>query len=132
MEYGMAIRARAPFEKVVAWVTESLREQGFGVLTKIDVQETLRAKLGVRIDRYLILGACNPVLARQALQIDPQVGLLLPCNVVVRADGEEVLVEAVQPDVLVDVTGRPELEPVAAEARRRLATALAAVFAVAR
>lgn len=132
MEYGTAIRVKAPFEKVVAWVTEALREQGFGVLTTIDVQDTLRAKLGVRMEPYVILGACNPTLARQALNVDRQAGLLLPCNVVVRADDGLVAVDAVRPETLVEVTGRPELQPVAADAGRRLAAALAAVYAVAR
>jgi uncharacterized protein (DUF302 family) len=132
MEYATAIRVRAPFEKVLAWVIESLREQGFGVLTTIDVRETLRAKLGTRMEPYVILGTCSPSLVRQALDVDRRAGALLPCNVVVRADDGQVAVEAVRPEMLVDVTGRPELEPVAAEAGRRLAAALSTVYDVAR
>jgi uncharacterized protein (DUF302 family) len=126
-----AIRVRAPFPDVVAWVTEALREQGFGVLTQIDVQETLRVRLGVRMDRYLILGACNPGLARRVLDIDPGLGVVLPCNVVLREDDQSIVVETVAPSRLMAVTGQPGLEPLAADAGRRLAAALDAVASVA-
>jgi uncharacterized protein (DUF302 family) len=126
-----AIRVRASFPDVVAWVTEALREQGFGVLTEIDLQATLRTRLGVQMDRYLILGACNPVLANRALAVDPSVGTLLPCNVVLREDNESIIVETVAPARLLAVAGRPELELVAADAGRRLSAALDAVASVA-
>jgi len=105
-----------------------VREQGFGVLTEIDVQATLREKLGTQMEDYLILGACNPPLAHQALDADRDIGLLLPCNVVVRADGPHAtLVQALDPQVMVQVTGRPELTAVAEEATARLRAALNAL-----
>lgn len=107
----------------------ALAEQGFGVLTEIDVQATLKAKLGTETEPYLIIGSCNPGLAHQALGVDPQVGLLLPCNVVVRTDtsdstGRTVIVEAMNPDIMVTVTGRPELEPIATNATKLLTQAI--------
>jgi uncharacterized protein (DUF302 family) len=127
MTYGTAVIVDRPHAAVVEQVRAALSEQGFGVLTEIDVQATLRAKLNEETGPYLILGACNPPLAHRALTADPSIGLLLPCNVVVRADGERTVVEALDPDIMVNVTGKPELEPVAAEAKARLAAALAAV-----
>jgi len=124
MGYGMTIRLHAPFAETVEQVRAALQEQGFGVLTEIDVRATLREKLGEELEDYIILGACNPPLAHRALQTDRQIGLLLPCNVVVRADGDQTVVEALDPQVMVDVTGRPELKPVADEAARRLTAAL--------
>ncbi|MGA8116194.1 MAG: DUF302 domain-containing protein, partial [Actinocatenispora sp.] len=100
---------------------------GFGVLTEIDVQATLKAKLGEESEPYLILGACNPQLAHQALDIDRRIGLLLPCNVVVRADGEATVVEALDPQVMVSVPEDSRLQPIADEAGRRLRAALHAV-----
>ncbi|GAA4327422.1 hypothetical protein GCM10023178_40120 [Actinomadura luteofluorescens] len=101
-----------------------LKDQGFGVLTEIDVRATLREKLGETMEDYLILGACNPRLAHRALGVDRRIGLLLPCNVVVRADGEETVVEALDPQVMVSVSDRRDLGPVADEAAERLAAAL--------
>jgi uncharacterized protein (DUF302 family) len=97
------------------------------VLTEIDVQATLRNKLGAEIEDYLILGACNPQLANRALDVDRQIGLLLPCNVVVRTDGAETVVEALDPQVMVTVAQRVELESVADEAAQRLRAALDAL-----
>lgn len=106
-------------------VEAALVEQGFGVLTEIDVAATLKRKLGVDVPPQLILGACNPQLAHRALEADPTIGLLLPCNVVLRDDGSGALtVAAMDPEVMVTATGNADLEPVAAEARRRLAAAL--------
>jgi uncharacterized protein (DUF302 family) len=127
MTYGTKVTVDRPYAAVVEQVRAALGEQGFGVLTEIDVQATLRAKLNEEIDPYLILGACNPPLAHRALTADSSIGLLLPCNVVVRVDGGRTVVEALDPDIMVSVTGKPELEPVAAEAKARLAAALAAV-----
>ena len=125
MSYGTSVTVRAPFANTVARVREVLAGQGFGVLTEIDVTATLRAKLGEQIEDYVILGACNPPFAQQALGIDRSIGLLLPCNVVVRATGDESVVEALAPQVMVTLTGYPELKPVADEVGRRLADALA-------
>jgi len=125
--YGRTVRSAVDFAQTVNRVREALAAQGFGVLTEIDVQETLKAKLGVDSQSYVILGACNPTLAHQALQVEPEIGLLLPCNVVVREDGDQVLVHALDPQVIVTLPGRAELAPVADEASRRIDAALAAV-----
>jgi uncharacterized protein (DUF302 family) len=124
MDYGMTTRLRAPFSETVERVRAALKDQGFGVLTEIDVRATLRDRLGEEMEDYLILGACNPPLAHRALEVDRRIGLLLPCNVVVRADGDDTVVEALDPQVMVGVSGQAALEPVAAEATRRLTAAL--------
>jgi uncharacterized protein (DUF302 family) len=115
------------FDDAVARTRQALAEQGFGVLTEIDVKATLKAKLGEDMEDYLILGACNPPLAHRAISINRQIGLLLPCNVVVRADPKDenvVLVEAMDPEVLVDVTGEPELRQVADDVTTKLQAAV--------
>jgi uncharacterized protein (DUF302 family) len=127
MTYGNAIILDRPHAAVVDDVRAALKDQGFGVLTEIDVQATMREKLGEQTGPYVILGACNPPLAHRALTADPSIGLLLPCNVVVREQDGRTVVEALDPGVMVALTGNAELEPVAAEAASRLATALAAV-----
>nr|WP_228836906.1 DUF302 domain-containing protein [Nocardia brasiliensis] len=108
-------------------VRDALATQGFGVLTEIDVRATLLAKLGTDMEDYLILGACNPNLAHQAFEIDRQVGKLLPCNVVVRAEDGTVVVEAMDPDLLLRADNQPGLRAIAHDARSRLAAALTAV-----
>nr|MDT0665226.1 DUF302 domain-containing protein [Micromonospora sp. DSM 115978] len=120
MEYGPKITVATPWEQTVRRVREALAEQGFGVLTEIDVRATMKARLGEDVEDYVILGACNPPLAHRALGVDRQIGLLLPCNVVVRADGDQTVVEALDPRIMVPVTGRDELRPVAEEAGARL------------
>jgi len=127
MDYGMTVRLDQPFGETAERVRGALREQGFGVLTEIDVRATLREKLGAEMEDYLILGACNPPLAHRALDTDRRIGLLLPCNVVVRADGDATVVEALDPQVMVGVSGEPGLTSVADEAGRRLASALEAL-----
>jgi len=127
MSYGTSVTLDLPFADAAGRVRAALAEQGFGVLTEIDVTATLRARLGEQMEDYLILGACNPPAAHQALGIDRSIGLLLPCNVVVRATEAGTLVEALDPQVMVTLTGRPELKPVAGEVGRRLARALAAL-----
>ncbi len=129
MSYGTSVTLDVPFAEAAGRVRAALAGQGFGVLTEIDVTATLRARLGEQMEDYLILGACNPPLAHQALQIDRSIGLLLPCNVVVRATADGTVVEALDPQVMVALTGRPELKPVADEVARRLAAALAALTA---
>jgi uncharacterized protein (DUF302 family) len=124
MSYAISVRLHRPYGEAVEQVRAVLKVQGFGVLTEIDVRATLREKLGETMDDYLILGACNPRLAHRALGVDQRIGLLLPCNVVVRADGDDTVVEALDPQVMVSVSDRPGLEPVADEAAERLATAL--------
>ncbi len=124
MSYGTRITTDLPFADAVARVREALKGQGFGVLTEIDVTATLRDKLGEQIEDYVILGACNRPFAHQALGIDRSIGLLLPCNVVVRATTTGTAVETLDPQVMVTLTGRPGLKPVADEVGRRLAAAL--------
>lgn len=120
MSYGHAVTVRQPFETTVARVRVALREQGFGVLTEIDMSGTMREKIGADVEPYVILGACNPPLAHRALEADRSVGLLLPCNVVVRSVPDGVRVEALDPRAMMSLAGEPELEPVADEAARRL------------
>lgn len=127
MSYDRTVRLDAGFDAAVTAVRKALADQGFGVLTEIDVRATLKAKLGHDMEDYLILGACNPPLARQALQADRSIGLLLPCNVVVRRDGDTTLVQALDPNTMVTLSGLPALEPVADDAAARLDAALAAL-----
>ncbi|MFF2953457.1 DUF302 domain-containing protein [Kitasatospora sp. NPDC057965] len=127
MEYGIPVTLDLPFAETVERVRAALAEQGFGILTEIDVRATLRAKIGEEIEDYLILGACNPPLAHRALRADRHIGLLLPCNVVVRADAGRTVVEAMDPQLMVRVTGQPALQAVADEAATRLRAALAAL-----
>jgi uncharacterized protein (DUF302 family) len=127
MNIAISTPVHASFDDAVARTRAALAEQGFGVLTEIDVKATLKAKLGADIEDYLILGACNPPLAHRALEANRQIGLLLPCNVVVRTDPDHagtVLVEAMDPGLLVEVTGEPELRPVAEEVTGRLQAAI--------
>ena len=125
MSYGTSVTLNAPFADTLARVRAALAAHGFGVLTEIDITATLRAKLGKEMEDYVILGACNPPFAHQALEIDRGLGLLLPCNVVVRTADNGTIVEALDPQVMVTLTGRPELKPVADEVGRMLASALA-------
>ena len=129
MSYGTSTTLDVPFAEAVTRVRAALKEQGFGVLTEIDVTATLQAKLGEQIEDYVILGACNPPLASRALGIDRRIGLLLPCNVVVRATADGTIVEALDPQIMATLTGRPDLKPVADEAAQRLADALASLTA---
>ena len=127
MSYGTQITLDLPYAEAVARVRAALTEQGFGVLTEIDVTATLQAKLGEKIEDYIILGACSPPFASQALGIDRSIGLLLPCNVVVRGADGGTVVEALDPQIMVSLTGRPELKPVADEVAGRLSNALASL-----
>ncbi len=124
MDYGLTIHTTMPFAEAVARVRDALKAQGFGVLTEIDVRATLRDKLGQEMEDYLILGACNPPLAHRALDADRRIGLLLPCNVVVRAAGDQTIIEALNPQVMVEVAGQPPLKAVADEATGRIKAAL--------
>ena len=110
-------------------VEAALRAEGFGVLTEIDVAATMQDRLGIERPPYLILGACNPSLAHRALEVDPSVGALLPCNVVLRSDGDATIVEAMDPAAAMSIGGDPAIGEVASEARRRLQRAIAAVEA---
>ncbi len=122
------MRVDAPLSDALERTRAALAEQGFGILTEIDVAATLKAKLDVDVPPQVILGACNAPLARQGLQIEPDLGLLLPCNVVVRTDESgQTLVSSLNPEIMVTVPGRPELEPIAADAKQRLRNALGSV-----
>jgi uncharacterized protein (DUF302 family) len=126
--YAIARTVALTFEEADRRVREALKEEGFGVLTEIDVSATLKQKLDVDFPRYTILGACNPPLAHQALQAEPDVGLLLPCNVVVRSlpDGQ-TMVEALDPVRQLAVAGTPALDELAGEVRKRMARVIDAV-----
>lgn len=127
MTYGSSVTLQRPFHDVVAAVRTALATQGFGVLTEIDVQATMKAKIDVEMAPYLILGACNPQLAYRGLQADPSLGLLLPCNVIVRQTDEGTIVAAIDPMTMVSVSGDTALQPVADEAAGKLSAALAAL-----
>ena len=127
MSYALSTIVAAPYEATVAAVRAALADQGFGVLTEIDIRATLRAKLDVDVADQVILGACRPALAHAALEAEPSIGLLLPCNVVVRGTDEGTLVEAIDPMTMVSVTGNSALQEVAGEASKRLETALASL-----
>ncbi len=130
MSTALSTHLATDFERAVKCTREALAEQGFGVLTEIDIKATLKTKLGVEMEDYLILGACNPALAHQALNIDREIGLLLPCNILVRADQTTpgtIIVEAMDPSLLVEVTGEPALIAIADEVTTKLATAIASL-----
>ena len=119
--YTLSISTELGFERAVERVREELKQEGFGVLAEIDVQATLREKLGVEQEPYLILGACNPALAHRALTAEPELGTLLPCNVVVyRRDGE-THISAIDAERMLSVVGNDDLSPIAGEVRARLA-----------
>jgi len=129
--YGTTVVLDRPFDDVVAAVRVALSDQGFGVLTEIDVQATMKSKLDADLPPYLILGACNPPLAYRALQAEPSVGLLLPCNVIIRQTDQGTVVEAIDPTTMVSISGNPALQPIVDEVAGRLNAALAALAAVA-
>ena len=108
-------------------VEAALQAEGFGVLTQIDVRATLASKLGVERQPYVILGACNPTLAHRAIETDPSVGALLPCNVVLRADGDATIVEALDPIAALGLVDQPAMRSIATEARDRLARVIASL-----
>lgn len=126
--YTLATTLDRGYDETVAATREALAEQGFGILTEIDLRATLKEKLDVEVAPQVILGACRPPLAHLAMQADPSVATMLPCNVVVRAvDDARTVVEAFDPEVMPGIAGAEGLEAVAAEARRRLVAALTAL-----
>jgi uncharacterized protein (DUF302 family) len=122
--YTDRVEAPGGFDEVVARTREALASEGFGVLTEIDVRATMKEKLGVEREPYLILGACNPPLAHRALEAEPELGALLPCNVVVFTEGGATHVSAVSAEQMLGMVGNPELEPVAREVGERLGRVL--------
>jgi len=126
-KYGFGKTVALPFEAAVAKVTQELANEGFGILTDIDVSATMKKKLGRDMRPYRILGACNPPYAAQAIDAEPSIGLLMPCNVVVREDAAGVHVELLDPIALFEMTDRAEVAPLAREVRARLDRVLAAL-----
>jgi uncharacterized protein (DUF302 family) len=115
------------FDEAIKRVTEELAKEGFGVLTEIDVKATLKKKLDIDVAPYRILGACNPQFAHKAMQIEPQIGALLPCNVVVRVESGKTRVEIMDPQAVLKLVERPEIEGIATEVRTRLERVLASL-----
>ena len=129
-DYTLTTNLAQPYADAVEAVRASLGEQGFGILTEIDLQATLKAKLDVDVGPQVILGACRPALAYQALGTEPSIAAILPCNVAVRAvDAETTLVEAFDPDAMTRLADNDVLRTVAADAKQRLTAALAALNA---
>lgn len=128
MNVAMTIGIDRPFDEVLALLPEALKAEGFGILTEIDVQKTLREKLGAEVPRYRILGSCNPPLAHRALELEPDAGVLLPCNVIVREEGPgRTVVGAVDPTNTIGAAAPAGMREVAGEVREKLARVLAAV-----
>ena len=123
--YTMSDRTALPFEEAVERVRQELQAEGFGVLCEIDVQATLKAKLGVDREPYMILGACNPPLAHEALEAEPELGALLPCNVIVYQRDGETHISAVDAERMLSIVGNERLALIAADVRRRLADVVA-------
>lgn len=128
MGYYISKTVKRPFDAVVADVTARLKEQGFGLLTDIDVQATLKAKVGADTAKYRILGACNPRFAHEALKIEDKLGVLLPCNVIARETSDQLVeVASVDPVAAMERTGNPALRSTAEEVRRLLTNAVSQV-----
>ncbi len=127
-QYAIGKSVALPYDRAVERTRAVLQEEGFGVLTEIDAKATLKKKLDVDFKKYVILGACNPPLAWQGFQAEPDIGLLLPCNVVVYEEGaDRSRVAILDPLAQLGITGRDDIEPLAHEARRRLVRALEAL-----
>jgi uncharacterized protein (DUF302 family) len=128
-EYTLTTRTSLSYDDAVAKVRELLPDEGFGVLTEIDVKATLKKKIDVDRSPYIILGACNPTLAHQALEVEPELGSLLPCNVIVYTDEPtgETIVSAIDAARMLSITGRDELGPIADQVREKLGRVIAAI-----
>lgn len=122
--YGLFAETGKPFDAALQSLRDALKAQGFGVLWEIDVRATMKAKLGVDFPPYVILGACNPPIAHQALTADPEIGLLLPCNCIVRQQGDRTVLAVIEPHELMSLTRRDDLAPFADKVESLLAKAL--------
>ena len=127
MQYGFSKTVPYFFDQAIEKVTEELKKEGFGVLTTINMQETLKKKLDVNISRYTILGACNPTFANKSLKIETEIGLLLPCNVIVYEKNDTIVISAFTPMVMEMILDNPEMKPIAEEVKAKLERVIAAV-----
>ena len=127
MQYGFSKTVDLPFEKTIEKVTEELKKEGFGVLTTIDVKETLKKKIAVDFKKYTILGACNPPIAHKALQTEEELGLLLPCNVIVYEKDDKTIVSMFDPMLMTDIIKNEQMEPIAKEVKEKLQRVLAEI-----
>ena len=127
MNYGMSRTINRPFDEVNAEVRAALAAQSFGIVSEIDMQATFKNKINVDIEPLLILGACNPNYANRALQAEPSIALLLPCNVVIRKTDAGVVVEMINPQMMVEITEAPEMAVIADEVSEKLSAALASL-----
>lgn len=127
MNYGMSRTINRPFDEVNAEVRAALAEQSFGIVSEIDMQATFHNKIQVEIEPMLILGACNPNYANRALKAEPSIGLLLPCNVVLRKTKDGVVVEMINPQMMAEITSAPEMAVIADEVSEKLSAALASL-----
>ena len=127
MQYGFSKTVDLPFEQTIEKVTEELKKEGFGVLTTIDVKDTLKKKIDVDFKKYTILGACNPPIAHKALQTEEEIGLLLPCNVIVYEKDNQTKVSMFDPLLMTMVIDNEQMEPIAKEVKEKLQRLLAEV-----
>lgn len=123
--YGISITLSSSFDEAVMCVRNAFKEEGFGVLTEMNVQQTLHEKIGLQMPAYTVLGMCNPLLASRAIAVELDIGLFLPCNVLIAQRGNHVEVSAQDPLLMVPMTGNEALQPIAQEARERIDRALA-------
>jgi uncharacterized protein (DUF302 family) len=126
-QYSIDFSIKGEFANTLNRVKEALKAEGFGTLSEIDVQSTLKEKIGKEIAPYTILGVCNPILASEAIESEPKIGVFLPCTVLVRAEGETIQVSAQDPVLMSSVISNPNLEHLAADARQRIVRALASI-----
>jgi uncharacterized protein (DUF302 family) len=124
-QYGLSVTLSVTFEEAITRVREAFKAEGFGVLTEMNVQQTLQEKIDLQMDPYTILGMCNPLLASRAIAAEPNIGLFLPCNVLVARRGDKIEVNAQDPLFMVPMTGNEALQPIAQEARERIDRSLA-------
>lgn len=123
-DYGIRTTLNTSYEEAIPKITDALKKEGFGILTEINVKETIKKKLDKEFPKYIILGTCNPQLAYQALTLETEIGLLLPCNVIVYEKEGKTVVSAQDPEAALSVVGNEKIAPVAKEARERLSRAI--------